>query len=159
MPPRQEKMKANKLLARVYDDDEKLKRLVRWAGRSWNLIYKWRNDGEGGEPCCLQRTLDLIDLTYPYDPTGARLLAELPLQHFKEIQSAQAASSEPLNEFENAFNGMREAAEAAAALTDKATSLEEQEREFLDVQRWVEENLCRIRSQQDERRKHWRQRA
>lgn len=152
-------MKANALLKLVFDTKEKLAVLMRFCGRGWSLCYKWTEDGESGEPNPVQRTLDLIDMVYVFDPVGARQIAELPLQHFKSIQAVQIEAASPCDAFENAFKGLKEATEAGNALTNGTASLEEKERELLDVQKWVEENLHGVRTKMDEKRKTWAKRA
>lgn len=141
-------MKANRLLKSIYHSHELVERLVRFSGKSWGHVYKWlRDSNESGEPSCLQRTLDLIDLTFIFDPTGARQIAALPMEHYRELVRVQAEANPCGNLFENAFRGLKEATEAGEALTNVCATFEERKRQFADVMVWAEENLARIEAE------------
>jgi hypothetical protein len=152
-------MKGNKLLKEIFNSHEKLAKLVRWSGKGWDLVYKWCQDSESAEPSPLQRTLDLIDLVYLIDPSGARQVASLPLEHYRELVAGHAAHCSLANQFENAFRGLKETTEAGEALTDGQSSLEQRERELVDVIQWAEENLEIVRQSKAEREKHWQRRT
>ncbi len=137
-------MKGNKLLSRIFDTADKKLRWRRFVSCSDGHAYKQlRDSDESGEPSCLQRTLDLVDYQFPYDPTSARQIAALPLEHYNSLVAAHAVIT-PCNEFENAFRGLKEAMEAGESLTDVKCSSAERKRQVSDVLVWAEENLARI---------------
>lgn len=148
-------MIANALLEQIFNSSEKVKKLMRWGGRGRDLTYKWLNPDDAGEPNCLQRTLDLIDLTYVFDPNGARLLAELPMHVYKDLLKAQAQNCPPCDSFQIAFKGMHEMSQAGEALTDCRCSVDKREKEITDVLVWCETELARLRTLKSERENHW----
>jgi hypothetical protein len=138
-------MKGNKLLSTIFDTAEKKLRWRSFVSCSKGHAYKQlRDSGDSGEPSCLQRTLDLIDFTFSFDPVGARQIAALPLEHHRSLVATRAVSKLPFDEFENAFRGLQDAMEAGASLTNAKCSIADRKRQMSKVLLWAEENLARL---------------
>jgi hypothetical protein len=113
----------HEILARVFDEPDKVKRLARLHGVSDNHADKWLRGGESSSPSNLERLCKEIFLASRFDLKGAGLIADYVREYYVTLVEM---SAEPYaGEHERVMDSaelLREASEAVdALLTGKPT--------------------------------------
>jgi hypothetical protein len=107
----------HEILARVFNDPDRVKRLARLNGVSDNHADKWLRGGESSSPSNLERLCKEIFLATRFDVRGAGVIADYVREFYLSLVEM---SAEPYaGEHERVVDGtglLREATEAVIAL-------------------------------------------